>query len=82
MKILCKVWAILSLTMMCIGFFPCLGWVNWFNIPFSATGLVLLLAWLLTSRKNKSNDYLFVIVSLSSAIILGILRLFLGIGFI
>lgn len=82
MKIISTVWAILSLTLMFIGFFPCLGWLNWFCVPFAVIGLIMSIAGLL-SNINRSADkglYAFSILGCLSAIILGVLRLHIGLG--
>jgi len=32
---------ILAIVVMIVGFFPCLGWINWFTIPLALIGLIL-----------------------------------------
>lgn len=41
MKIASLVIGIIVLAGMLIGFIPCLGWFNWFNIPLALIGLIL-----------------------------------------
>ena len=81
MRIVSTVWAILSLFLMLIGFFPCLGWTNWFNVPFAALGLVIASAALLVKRDGSvRGGYAFPVLSFIIAIILGLIRLHLGLG--
>ena len=35
------VWGILAFVGFAFGLIPCLGWLNWFNIPFSLAGVVI-----------------------------------------
>lgn len=32
---------IIAITGMMIGFIPCLGWFNWFNLPLAVVGLIM-----------------------------------------
>jgi hypothetical protein len=41
MHILGMVWGILALCGMIVGFFPCLGALNWLTIPFAVLGLII-----------------------------------------
>ena len=41
MQTLSLVWGILAIFGMVVAFEPCLGSLNWLNIPFSVTGLVV-----------------------------------------
>jgi hypothetical protein len=59
-----------------IGFIPCLGWFNWFNIPLAIIGLILgIIA--MTQGDNKGIAG-FVICAI--VIVLGLVRLVLGGG--
>ncbi len=66
------IFGVLSVLGMLLGFIPLLGWFNWFNIPFAVVGLILALI------SNSRNGKILNIV----AIIIGIIRLFLGGGII
>ena len=41
MQILSLVWGILSILGLGIAFVPCLGSLNWMNIPFAIVGLIM-----------------------------------------
>lgn len=41
MKLASLIIGITALIGMLIGFIPCLGWFNWFNIPLALIGLIL-----------------------------------------
>ena len=41
MKMASLVLGIVTIVGMFIGFIPCLGWLNWFNLPLAAIGIVL-----------------------------------------
>ncbi len=72
MKTIGRLFGILSLIGMIIGFIPLFGWLNWFNIPFAIIGLLF-------SIIGKSKGGIIICVV---AIFLGILRLILGGGII
>ena len=40
MQIISLIWGICALLGFVVGFIPCLGALNWLNIPFSLVGLV------------------------------------------
>jgi hypothetical protein len=65
---------------MFIAFFPCLGALNWFVIPFSGIGLMLsLTTFMLSKRKNKIGSVLGIGLC-GIAFGVGMLRLGLGFG--
>ena len=41
MQVLSLVWGILALLGFLLAFIPCLGALNWLNIPFAVIGLIL-----------------------------------------
>lgn len=41
MKLASMILGITALVGMLVGFIPCLGWLNWFNIPVALIGLIL-----------------------------------------
>jgi hypothetical protein len=41
MQVLSLVWGILALLGFMLAFIPCLGALNWLNIPFAVIGLIL-----------------------------------------
>lgn len=70
MKTIGLVLGIISILGMLAGFFPFLGWFNWVNIPFAIVSLIFCVIF-----KAKDGKMLSMI-----AIIVGIIRLFLGGG--
>ena len=41
MQVLSLLWGILAIVGMVVGFFPCLGSLNWLNIPFAGVGIIV-----------------------------------------
>lgn len=70
MKTLGRLFGILALIGMIIGFIPLFGWLNWIVIPFAILGLVISIV-----GKSKGGVTICFL-----AVILGILRLILGGG--
>lgn len=72
------VWGILAILGMVVGLIPCLGSINYLNIPFSVFGLLFsVLALLLSSNKEYA---IAGCVLCAVAIFLGAIRLVLGFG--
>ena len=72
------VWGILAILGMVVGFIPCLGSINYLNIPFAVFGLLLsVLALVLSSNKEYA---IAGCVLCAVAIFLGAIRLVLGFG--
>jgi len=74
------VFGILSIIGMVIAFFPCLGSLNWLNIPFSVIGLVIGIIALNQPQKEQRGNAIAGIVLCTIAIIFGLLRLIVGGG--
>ncbi len=83
MQVLSLVWGILAIIGMVIGFIPCLGALNWINIPFSGVGLIVSII-ALTQAKPEENKGSAIagIICCSMAVLLGLIRLVLGAGII
>jgi len=81
-QVLCLVWGILALLGMFVAFFPCLGALNWINIPFSVIGLILSIVTVATSRDPRKGPAIAGLVMCTVAVFLGTLRLILGGGVI
>ncbi len=82
MQILALVWGILAVIGLLIGVFPCLGWLNWLNIPFAAAGLVVgLLASSKTTDTQRGAAWAGVVCCVV-AVVVGALRLALGHGIV
>ena len=72
MNSLGRIFGVIALLGLIIGFIPLFGWLNWFNIPFAIIGLVF-------SVLGKSSGSKTICLV---AIFLGLLRLLLGGGLI
>lgn len=80
MLVLSLVWGILAALGMVVAFFPCLGSLNWLNIPFSAVGLILSIVALATSKQERKGAGVAGLVLCAMAVLFGLIRLALGGG--
>lgn len=80
MQILSLVWGILALVGMFVGFFPCLGALNWLNIPFALVGLVIGILAVSKAPASSRGGAVAGIVCCGLAIVIGFVRLVLGGG--
>ena len=80
MQVISLAWGILALTGMVVGFIPCFGWVNWFNIPFAFAGLIVSIIANATARTGDRTNSLVAIILCVLAILLGSKRLVAGWG--
>jgi len=81
MQVLSLVWGILSLVGMVVAFMPCLGSLNWLNIPFSVLGLIVSVIAISTAKAGKSKGPSIAgIVCCSIAVLFGLVRLVAGGG--
>jgi hypothetical protein len=80
MQVLCLVWGILAVLGMFVAFFPCLGALNWINIPFSLIGLILSIIVVATTREPRKGAAVAGLVLCAIAVLLGGLRLIMGGG--
>jgi len=79
MQVFSLVWGIFALAGMFIGLIPCLGALNWINIPFAAVGLIIsMIAY--SSREPNRTPAMLGIVFNSVAIAFGLMRLVAGCG--
>ena len=80
MQMLSLVWGILAFIGLVIAFFPCLGSLNWLNIPFSAIGLIISIIALTKSPVDKKTLAIVGIILCGLAVVAGTLRLIMGAG--
>lgn len=80
MQVLALIWGILAAVGMVIAFTPCLGSLNWLNIPFALVGLILSIISVVTSKDPKKGMGITGIVLCALAFVLGCIRLVLGGG--
>jgi hypothetical protein len=71
---------ILSFIGMIVAFFPCLGSLNWLNIPFAVIGLVISIIATVTEKEKAKGTIGIVLCGI--AILLGTIRLILGWGIV
>ena len=74
------VWGILALTGMLIGLIPCLGALNWLNIPFSGIGLIVSAVALSQEPPHRRGGAVGGTVLCSLGLVLGLIRLLFGGG--
>ena len=67
-----RIFGVIALLGLLIGFIPLFGWINWLNIPFALIGLVFSIL----GKSSGSKTICLV------AIFLGLLRLILGGGLV
>lgn len=80
MQLLSLIWGILAILGMIVGFFPCLGALNWLNIPFSGLGIIVsAIAWGTAGSKPKGQSLAGLLMCIV-ACIFGIMRLSAGGG--
>jgi hypothetical protein len=82
MQTISLIWGILAVIGMVVGFIPCLGALNWLNIPFAGVGFLIGIIALAGSGKEDKNGAIAGIICCGIAILFGIIRLFLGGGVI
>ena len=80
MHILSLVWGILAALGMLVAFFPCLGSLNWLNIPFAGLGFIISLVTVLTTASKSKGSATAGLVLCAIAMLFGIFRLVIGGG--
>lgn len=80
MLTLSLVWGILAFIGMFIALVPCLGSLNWLNIPFAAVGLVISIIAVVTAKTPSKGGGIVGIVLCAVAMLFGIVRLAAGGG--
>lgn len=80
MQIVSLVWGILAILGLGVAFIPCLGSLNWLNIPFAVVGLVVSIIATVQSPPGRNGPAVAGIVLNALAICFGGFRLILGGG--
>lgn len=81
MQVVSLVWGLLAFLGMLVGFLPCLGALNWLNIPFAIAGLVISIIALVSRSANANRGGAIVgLACCALAIGVGLIRLTLGSG--
>ncbi len=81
---LALVWGILAFLGFLLGLIPCLGWVNWVNIPFATVGVIIGIVALSQAgaeRRPLGPAILGLVLSVT-AVVFGVIRLLLGGGLV
>jgi hypothetical protein len=79
-QIVSLVWGVLAFIGMVVAFLPCLGALNWFNIPFAGVGLILSIIAINTSKPENRGIAMVGLACSGTAAVIGVLRLILGGG--
>jgi hypothetical protein len=74
------IWGILAMVGMLVGFLPCLGSLNWLNIPFSGIGLIISIVAVTTVPPEQRGGAVAGTVMCAIGVGLGFLRLMAGGG--
>jgi len=82
MQTLSLVWGILAIIGMGVAFFPCLGSLNWINIPFSIVGLIISIVAYTRKVEEEKGSSIGGMVCCGIAAIFGIIRLIAGGGIV
>ena len=82
MQVISLIWGILALIGMFIGLIPCVGALNWLNIPFAICGLIVSLIAHSSAPRGYRNSSLTGIILCAIAIVIGAKRLIMGGGII
>jgi hypothetical protein len=80
MQVLSLVWGVLAFIGMIVGFIPCLGALNWLNIPFAGIGVILSIVAIAGARGGNSGAAIAGLVANAIAVVVGAVRLVLGGG--
>ncbi len=80
MQIISLVIGILSMLGFLVGIIPCLGSLNWLNIPFALVGLIIGIMAMIKAPQGRSAAAIIGVVLCAIAIVIGALRLMVGGG--
>lgn len=80
MQILSLVWGILAFLGMIVGFIPCLGALNWLNIPFAAIGVIISIVAAAGARDGSKGTAIAGLFANIIALVIGVIRLTIGGG--
>jgi hypothetical protein len=80
MQILSLIWGILAILGMIVGFFPCLGALNWINIPFSGIGIIISCIAMSSAGVKPKGSSIAGLICCIVALLFGLIRLVLGGG--
>jgi hypothetical protein len=81
MQLLALVWGILAILGFGVAFLPCLGSLNWLNIPFAVVGLIISIVAASNALPGQRGTATAGIVLNAIAVVFGTMRLVAG-GFV
>ena len=82
MQTLSLIWGLLSVSGMLVAFVPCLGSLNWLNIPFSGMGFLISIIALVTAKEGNKTGAIAGLICCAMAIFFGLFRLLAGGGIV
>jgi MFS superfamily sulfate permease-like transporter len=82
MGLISLLWGIVALLWMILALIPLLGWGNWFLIPFAAVGAIIAAVGLLFTSSEKNGRAKTGLLLNAIVIVVGVVRLGIGGGFI
>ena len=80
MQVLSLIWGVLTLLGMLIEFLPRFGAIDWINMPFAIIGVMISSAALGRSREEPKGMSIAGLVCCTLAVLVGMIRLTLGVG--
>jgi hypothetical protein len=80
-QLLALIWGILAMIGFGVAFLPCLGSLNWLNIPFAVVGLILSVVAASNAPAGQRGSAVAGLVLNAVAVVFGIMRLVAG-GFV
>ena len=80
MQVVSLVWGILAILGLGIAFIPCLGALNWLNIPFAIVGLIISIVATTKAPPGQNGAAIAGVVLNALAVLLGVARLIAGGG--
>jgi hypothetical protein len=80
MQVLSLIWGILAILGLGVAFLPCLGSLNWLNIPFALAGLIISIIANSKAPAGQKGMSITGIVLCAIAVGFGVIRLIAGGG--
>jgi hypothetical protein len=80
MQTVSLIWGILALVSMLVALTPCLGALNWLVVPFAGLGLVFCVVVFAIDRAQNKAGSIAGIIACAVAMVIGFLRLIIGLG--
>jgi len=78
MQMLALVWGMLAMAGFLVGVLPCLGALNWLNIPFAVIGAIISITAMNTAPPGRRGTATIGLILNLVAVVIGFLRLKAG----